>query len=121
MFLKKQAVRIALILLLLTGLVSFIEATYYEPEFFPIGLSGIMHTGYGPENCPYNSYDDPTTWTWSDERQLITALGVNCLGCADIKPSYLIDLKPLNPGTNNYLHQVCRGIDKETQRGIILA
>jgi len=100
---------------LLIGLVvvSAIKGNYYQDTLFPVGLSGIMHTGrlpYDPvDNCPYSNVgpEGNPYWTWQRELQLISALGVNCLGSEDAEPGYLIDLKPENPSENNYLHQVC--------------
>ena len=77
-------------------------ATYYKPDFFPIGLTGINPTG--DWNCPY--YDKrPGKWLWSDEKALIEALGVNCIGCEDAWHNYLIDFAEVRTG-NTYIEEV---------------
>ncbi len=108
--LRGRNISVVLILCLLT--VKVIQASYYQDTLFPIGLSGIMTTGaHQVNNCPYSNVgypnNNPPPWTWSDELRLIDNLGVNCLGCEDVEPGYLIDLNPSNPSENNYLHKVC--------------
>ena len=106
MFLKKQTIRAYILLLVLSGSVTFLKAAYYQPDLFPIGLSGIMLTG--SYFCPY--YNTPKKWTWQEELQLIDNLGVNCLGSEDCYKGYLIDFSGTTE--NDYLHRVFTLLDK---------
>ncbi len=91
--------------LVLIGLVTSVKAGYYQDTLFPIGLTGLNQTGPYSEDyiCPFGHEG----WTWSAERNLINALGINCIGCQDAMPGYLADLEPENPSEYNYLHQIC--------------
>lgn len=103
---KKKSVKVTIALTIaLIISTSLLEASYYQDTLFPIGLSGIMVTKNKPTSyaCPYGDEG----WTWQGELQLISNLGINCIGSEDCWPTYLADLKPTNPSQNNYLHQVC--------------
>jgi hypothetical protein len=94
------------------SVVAFLKADYYQPDFFPIGLTGLNYTGYNP---PYGNVeiDDPWVWQWSEdhpnaEDSLIFSLGVNCIGCADAYPSYIGSFDTtVCRNQNNYLYKVC--------------
>ena len=88
---------------------TFLSGAYYQQDLFPIGLSGIMLTGYDTlyhQNTPYGSQG----WTWLNELQLIDNLGVNCLGSEDCYKGYLIDFSGTTE--NDYLHRVFTLLDK---------
>ena len=100
----------------LISVAALLKADYYKPDFFPIGLTGLNYTGSGQvDNCPYSNVDIEPRWTWNtgtnSEKALIEALGVNCIGCQDAYPRYLIDLDPDDPSENNYLNKVCMELD----------
>lgn len=76
--------RKTLILCIVLGSIfSSLKASYYESDFFPIGLTGINYTG--DWNCPYENKGLGWTWDRGDrqEKALIEELGVNCIGCED--------------------------------------
>lgn len=96
-------------------LVTPLSAAYYQQDLFPIGLSGIMHTGYDTlyhRNTPYGSEG----WTWLNELQLIDNLGVNCLGSEDSYKGYIITFS--GSSDYDYLNQVCAGLDKIEKKSI---
>jgi len=109
---QKHIIKLAIIAIVLGGSVAVLNATYYKPDFFPIGLTGLNYTGWDPSrnNCPYGNANVFPPWSWdgdtNSEKQLIFSLGVNCIGSEDAYPPYLMDLS-LNDGTNNYLHKIC--------------
>jgi len=99
----------------LIGIVALLKADYYQPNFFPIGLTGLNFTGYGtpehpnPTGCPYGNVED---WTWDQgtqsEKALIEALGVNCIGCEDANLRYIGSFDTtVCRNQNNYLYRVC--------------
>lgn len=100
----------------LISVAALLKASYYKPNFFPIGLTGLNYTGYdttGQGNpCPYGNVDIDPRWDWTEgtnnEQALIEALGVNCLGCQDAYRRYLLDFNPSSGHSqNNYLYKVC--------------
>ncbi|NLI98315.1 hypothetical protein GX441_06610 [bacterium] len=106
----------------LVSVVTFLKAGYYKPDFFPIGLTGLNYTGGDPDgfNCPYGHVKDQNEeriWYWdqgtNNEQSLIYSLGVNCIGCSDAMPSYMIGLNPNSPGNNDYLNKVCMPSDDQ--------
>lgn len=103
----------------LISVVALLKADYYKPDFFPIGLTGLNYTGYDRENsCPYGNDDLLVQWGWdstqnftNNEKALIEALGVNCIGCQDAYHRYLIAWGDTNTpisSRNNYLCKICR-------------
>ena len=96
----------------LISVIALLKASYYKPDFFPIGLTGLGWVG----NPPYGNVPIPTPWKWTpaesdnNEQDLIEALGINCIGCEDAHPRTLINLKADLSGsdTTDYLHMVCK-------------
>lgn len=104
---QKRSFVLTVIFVGLIVIIDALKADYYEPDFFPIGLTGLNSTGYNP---PYG--DVGPRWEWDGlseytEQSLIFSLGVNCIGSEDAKPDYLMDMRPTSPYENNYLHKVC--------------
>lgn len=95
----------------LIGTVTFLKASYYQPDFFPMGITGINHTGYGTPEFPNDSgvpYGNVENWAWDQgsqsEKALIDSLGVNCIGCQPAHPYYMFNYGSTD---NDYLHKVC--------------
>jgi|GEM_PF-3086102 len=100
---KKKILKTTILCIIVMGSATFLKAAYYEPDLFPIGLTGINYTG--DWNCPYENKGPG--WTWYKEDSLIRTLGINCIGCSDAWPKYLVDLKPTELREDNYHHKVC--------------
>ena len=84
----RNQVKLTLLIVVLSGCVTSLEATYYLDTLFPIGITGINGTGASP---PYGNLG--LDWTWDEEpkseQSLIFDLGINCIGAQDGKPDYL--------------------------------
>lgn len=107
---SKNSGKLLIACIALVSVTVLLKASYYKPDFFPIGLTGLNGTGSPmSENCPYSNVDWPNShWNWNEEQSLIFDLGVNCIGCQDAKPDYLVDLYPDDPDGDNYLNKVCK-------------
>ena len=100
----------------LISVAALLKASYYKPDFFPIGLTGLNHTGWGPRydstGCPYGNIDIDPYWTWDQgtqsEKALIDSLGVNCIGSEDANLRYIGSFDTtVCRNQNNYLYRVC--------------
>ena len=90
-FLKHTFAKLAILSVFLISGTTF--ATYYESDFFPIGLTGLGQTSdsYWGKRHPYGNTDAQWRWTPDgpesnedhNEQDLIYSLGVNCIGCED--------------------------------------
>jgi hypothetical protein len=96
----------------LISITVLLNAGYYKPDFFPIGLTGLNLTG--SYYCPYNNVqmDEPWDWTPEDnpnynEQDLIFDLGVNCLGSEDANRYIGSFDTTMCRNQNNYLYKVC--------------
>ncbi|NLI98313.1 hypothetical protein GX441_06600 [bacterium] len=103
---NKITIKLLTLCLLALAVAPAMKAEYYEPDLFPIGLSGLGTTGN--HSIPYGNVG----MTWGDEYSLIRDLKVNCIGIEDGFAGYLIDMYPETPTSthpyeSNYLHQVC--------------
>jgi len=103
----KPVANVILLAILASGMAATINATYYKPDFFPIGLTGLNYTGSG---TPYGEQG----WTWDDpetnnEKALIFSLGVNCIVFEE--DGFLGYMGSLDTSEcrnqNNYLYRVC--------------
>ncbi|MBD3285828.1 hypothetical protein GF338_05780 [candidate division WOR-3 bacterium] len=103
--------------IILGGIVPSLKADYYQPDLFPIGLTGINPSGY---SCPYADANVTPPWAWTpdlssnNEQKLIFDLGINCIGATDAVPRYLLDFNPEEDhDANNYLYKVCKPLTDE--------
>ncbi|TKJ38460.1 hypothetical protein CEE36_10670 [candidate division TA06 bacterium B3_TA06] len=103
--------KLLVVYIALVSVVSLLKADYYQPDFFPIGLTGINPTGWASNNCPYGNLETP--WEWqkdadhpNGEDSLIFKLGVNCIGSEDAYRYYLMSFHGPN-SQDNYLYKVC--------------
>jgi hypothetical protein len=111
--LKTQTTLLVACLALLSA-VDLLKASYYEPDFFPIGLTGINTTEQDSANCPYGDIEMQDPWTWyrsngiHSEQALIDTLGVNCIGGQDANARYIGSFDTtVCRNQNNYLYKVC--------------